>query len=223
MKAMDGMSHSIRTLLCIGAHADDIEIGAGGTVLRLLAANPGIHVVWVVLSARGQRQQEAHASAELFLERAAESDIHAGRFRDGYFPYEGASIKDYFEELKPTVEPDLVLTHYRDDRHQDHRVVSELTWNTFRDDTILEYEIPKYDGDLGRPNLYVPLSEKERESKVNLLMRMFPSQAEKPWFSPETFNAVMRMRGIECNSASGYAEAFHGHKLLWEPGKRTGT
>lgn len=220
VRAMDGMPSSARTLLCIGAHADDIEIGAGASVLQLITANPRMHVVWVVLSARGEREREAHASAEAFLDGVAESDVYTAHFRDGYFPYEGASIKEYFDTLKTTVDPDLVLTHHRHDRHQDHRIVSDLTWNSFRDHTILEYEIPKYDGDLGTPNVFVPVSADKREIKLDLLMRIFPTQAEKPWFTRETFDALMRLRGIECNSASGYAEAFHGYKILWDPSER---
>ena len=135
-------------------------------------------------------------------------------FRDGYFPFEGAAIKDFFEETKRAVRPDLVLTHHRHDRHQDHRFVAELTWNTFRDHLIAEYEIPKYEGDLGQPNVYVPLSAATVRRKIDLIVRSFPSQANRSWFRPETFEAVLRLRGIECNAGEGFAEAFHVPKLV---------
>lgn len=200
-------------VLCLGAHADDIEIGCGGTLMRLLAERPRVSVHWVVMSAPNDRAREALASARRVLRRAHSSVVRVEQFRDGYLPYEGAAMKDVFEELK-SVKPHLVFTHSRLDAHQDHRVVSQLTWNTFRDHCILEYEIPKYDGDLGTPNVFVPLSASVRRQKVKLLMSAFPSQRDKRWFSEATFDGLMRLRGIECAAADGYAEAFYGHKLV---------
>ncbi|HMN27264.1 MAG TPA: PIG-L family deacetylase [Caldilineaceae bacterium] len=162
----------------------------------------------------GTRAQEAQASAEAFLAGANASTVVIKEFRDGYFPYEGAAIKDYFETLKALFTPDLIFTHYRQDSHQDHRLLNELTWNTFRDHLILEYEIPKYDGDLGRPNLYVQLDGTLCERKIDLLMTHFATQANKHWFTRETFASLMRLRGIEARSPGGYAEAFYGHKLV---------
>jgi LmbE family N-acetylglucosaminyl deacetylase len=200
-------------VLCLGAHADDIEIGCGGTLMRLLAERPRVSVHWVVMSAPNDRAREARASARRVLRRAHSSVVRVEQFRDGYLPYEGAALKDVFEELKE-VEPDLIFTHSRLDAHQDHRTVSQLTWNTFRDHCILEYEIPKYDGDLGKPNVFVPLTANVRRQKVQLLMSAFPSQRRKRWFSEATFDGLMRLRGIECAAADGYAEAFYGHKLV---------
>jgi LmbE family N-acetylglucosaminyl deacetylase len=204
----------VRTLLCLGAHCDDIEIGCGGTVLRLIRDNPGLHVRWVVFSSDARRAAEARRGAGIFLERAAVSEVIVREFRNGYFPTVLADIKDAFEELKASVVPDLILTHFHHDLHQDHRVVSELTWNTFRDHLILEYEIPKYDGDLASPNLFVPLPEDLWRKKVETIMECFPSQRDKHWFTPDTFSALMRLRGIESNSASGYAEAFYCRKAV---------
>lgn len=204
----------VGSLLCLGAHSDDIEIGCGGTVLRLLEANPGAVVHWVVFSARADRAREAEASAARFLAGARERQVELHQFRDGFFPSEIARIKTYYEELKGRIQPDLILTHHRDDLHQDHRVVCELTWNTFRNHGILEYEIPKWDGDLGRPNLYVPLTEEQAGRKVAILMECFGTQAGKHWFDAETFNALMRLRGLECNAAARRAEAFYGRKVV---------
>jgi LmbE family N-acetylglucosaminyl deacetylase len=208
-------SEPIRPLrvLAIGAHADDIEIGCGGTILRLVAEQPGARVDWLVLSGHGERAEEAAASATAFLGDAAARVMVEG-FRDGYFPYLGGAVKDRFEQLKSEVVPDLVLTHRLEDRHQDHRLVAELTWNTFRDHLILEYEIPKYEGDLGHPNLYVPISAEHGERKVELLRKCFPSQASRSWFSDDTFWATLRLRGIECNAPDRLAEAFHSRKLV---------
>lgn len=200
------------TVLCLGAHADDIEIGCGGTVLQLIDTFPQISVHWVVFSATPEREAEARASARLFLGAAAEPSVDVKTFRDGYFPFQGADIKSYFEDLKSQVAPDLIFTHYRDDRHQDHRLIADLTWNTFRDHLILEYEIPKYDGDWGRPNVYVPLDEATCDRKIGYLQQSFASQHEKPWYSRDTFTAVLRLRGIEARVS--FAEAFHGRKLL---------
>lgn len=202
------------TLLCLGAHCDDIEIGCGGTILRLLQDQPDLHVHWVVFSSNPQRAAEAHASAGEFLKGTRNQTVEIREFRNGYFPAVSSEIKDYFEQLKSRHHPDVILTHFRQDFHQDHRTLSELTWNTFRDHFILEYEIPKYDGDLGSPNLYVPLTEDQWRKKIAILMENFPSQRDKHWFEPETFAALMRLRGVECNSPSGYAEAFYCRKAV---------
>lgn len=199
-------------ILCVGAHADDIEIGAGGTILRLLQERPSVVVHWIVLSAKGAREAEARQSATLFLADAGAQRVTIRDFRDGFFPYQGEAIKEAFEALKGEVDPDLILTHSSQDAHQDHRLVNELTWNTFRRHTILEFEIPKYDGDLGRPNLYVPLTEEICRQKVDHLMAAFSTQRSKQWFSEETFQAMLRVRGIECGSR--YAEAFFASKLV---------
>lgn len=200
-------------ILCLGAHSDDIEIGLGGTILRLVEEFPNLVVTWVVFSATGDRAVEARKSAEEFLHGVSNKQIILKEFKDGYFPSRVADIKDVFEELKKSLMPDVIFTHYRDDLHQDHRQLNELTWNTWRDHFILEYEIPKYDGDLGNPNFFVTLNNELRDKKIELLMRHFQTQANKHWFSPETFNALMRLRGVECKSAGGYAEAFYGRKV----------
>jgi LmbE family N-acetylglucosaminyl deacetylase len=207
----------VRRVLAIGAHADDLEIGCGGTVLALTRAHPEIAVHWVVVAARGAREDEARRSAEALLAGAAELTVELHSFRDGYLPHTAADVKDVFEDLKARVDPQLVLTHTRDDLHQDHRLVCELTWNTFRDHLILEYEIPKWDGDLGRPNLYVPLDEQVVDEKVGLLMRHFPTQSDKHWYDAETFRGLMRLRGLECASPSRYAEAFYAPKVVLAP------
>jgi LmbE family N-acetylglucosaminyl deacetylase len=207
----------VRRVLAIGAHADDLEIGCGGTVLALTRANPGIAVHWVVVAARGAREDEARRSAAALLAGAAELTVELHSFQDGYLPHTAADVKDAFEDLKARVDPQLVLTHTRDDLHQDHRLVCELTWNTFRDHLILEYEIPKWDGDLGRPNLYVPLDEQVVDEKVGLLMRHFPTQSDKHWYDAETFRGLMRLRGLECASPSRYAEAFYAPKVVLAP------
>ena len=196
----------------MGAHADDIEIGAGGTILRLLHEHPGASVHWVVFSARGPRQIEAERSAALFLEQARARTVVTLDFRDGFFPYHGEAIKEAFEALKTEVDPDLILTHASDDAHQDHRLINSLTWNTFRRHSILEFEIPKYDGDLGRPNVFVTLAPETCQRKIDHLMAAFSTQAGKHWFTDETFRSILRLRGIECGS--DYAEAFFGRKLL---------
>jgi LmbE family N-acetylglucosaminyl deacetylase len=202
-----------RSILCLGAHSDDLEIGCGGTLLRLLTEWPGTSVHWVVFSADDTRAAEAREAAGAFLADAGERAVTVHGFRDGYFPAAPAEIKDLFEELKTAVDPDLVFTHRRDDDHQDHRMIGRLTWNTFRDHLIAEYEIPKYDGDLGRPNLYVPLPPEIAARKVELLMESFPSQRQKRWFRPEVFHGLMAVRSVECN-APGAAEAFHVRKMV---------
>jgi LmbE family N-acetylglucosaminyl deacetylase len=202
-------------ILCLGAHSDDIEIGCGGTVLRLIEENPEAEVRWVVLAAAGQRKAEATKSAQSFLASARRKEIVLKEFRDGYFPYLGAEIKDFFESLKREYEPDLVLTHFRDDLHQDHRLVSELSWNTFRNHLILEYEIVKYDGDLGAPNFFVPLDESLVQKKVRLILESFASQRQKSWFSADTFYSILRLRGVESNSPGKYAEAFYCRKMVY--------
>jgi LmbE family N-acetylglucosaminyl deacetylase len=205
---------SLSSVLCLGAHSDDIEIGCGGTLLKLLERYPDLAVDWVVLSAVGERAVEARHGSKRFLEGAGKSTVLLNDFRDGYFPYLGGEIKEYFDWLGATRAPDLVFTHYGQDAHQDHRLISELTWNTFRDHLVLEYEIPKYDGDLGRPNVFVPLARAEGERKVDFIIETFRTQADKHWFSEETLWAHMRLRGIECRAPGGYAEAFHGRKML---------
>ena len=209
----DGLSRGISSILCVGAHSDDIEIGCGGTVLKLVRANPDLKVHWVVLSAEGDRAEEARTSTERFLDQAPNHEVEVASFRERYFPYQ-SQLKEFFDDLGTRVHPDLVLTHHGGDAHQDHRVVAELTWNTFRDHLILEYEIPKYDGDLGRPNVFVELDEDLAGRKVQAILQGFPSQAEHFWFSEETFMGLLRLRGVEARSASGLAEAFHARKLV---------
>ena len=199
-------------ILLLGAHSDDIEIGCGGTVLRLVRENPEIDITWVVFSGLGERGQEAEKSAHAFLKDVRQKRVMIHEFKDGYFPYRGEEIKDIFEQLKRDLAPDLIFTHYRHDLHQDHRTLCDLTWNTWRDHFILEYEIPKYDGDLGSPNFFVNLDDGLSKKKVDLLMRFFQTQNNKHWFSPETFNALMRLRGVECKASGGYAEAFYSRK-----------
>ena len=201
-------------LLCLGAHADDIEIGCGGTLLRLLRERPGSLVHWVVFAANTVREAEARASAADFLISAGASKVIVHHFRESYFPSIVAEIKDAFEAIKLELQPDLVLCHRKVDAHQDHRVVAELAWNTFRDHTIWEYEIPKYDGDLGLPNLFVPLTRADAERKVDLLLKHFQSQASRAWFRPDTFHSLMGVRAIECNAVEGRAEAFYVRKLV---------
>ena len=204
----------IKTVLCLGAHADDIEIGCGGTLLKLLRARQDLEIWWVVFSAESGRAREARASARSLLKGARNQKLIIKNFRNSFFPAQTASIKAFFEKLKPSVRPDLVLTHHRDDRHQDHRVLSDLAWNTFRDHLILEYEIPKYDGDLGNPNVYVSLDDDLCRRKTDALLKFFRSQAAKHWFTADTFLALMRLRGLECGPGTKYAEAFYGRKLV---------
>ena len=202
-------------LLCLGAHADDIEIGCGGTILRLVAEVPDLVVRWIVFSGAGLREAEARSSAAAFLENVAEKHIEVLRFRDGYFPFQGADIKDCFETVKRDFDPSLIMTHCWNDAHQDHRLVVELTHNTFRDHFVLEYEIPKYDGDLGNPALFVPLTQVQVRRKIQIISRQFPSQRGRRWFSDETFLALARLRGIGCNAPEGLAEAFYVRKIVF--------
>lgn len=203
-------------LLCLGAHSDDIEIGCGGTLLQLLAAHASVEVAWVVFSATDLREVEARASAAKLLVNAhARSRITVHHFQDGHFPYHGAALKQCFEQLKNAFDPDLIFTHHRHDRHQDHRTVCDLTHNTWRSHLVLEYEIPKYDADLGAPVCYVPLSKAVCERKARHICEAFQSQAGKSWMSEDTFMALARLRGIECAAPERYAEAFHTRKLVF--------
>lgn len=203
-------------ILCLGAHSDDIEIGCGGTLLYLQSILPKVSFYWVVFSAAGFRGHEAAKSAELFT-MGRDKELVLKDFRDGFLPYSGAEVKDFFEEMKGRMNPDLIFTHWRGDAHQDHRLISELTWNTFRDHLILEYEIPKYDGDMSRPNVFVPLETALCERKIDFLLEAFESQRSKRWFDRKTFLGLMRVRGMESNSPSGYAESFHGPKVVIQP------
>lgn len=208
---------SVLSVLCLGAHADDIEIGCGGTLRALFASRP-VDCTWVVFSGAGtDREREARASARRFLRDARQSQIEICGFRDGFFPSSYVAIKERFETVKAAGGPGLIFTHFRGDRHQDHRVISDLTWSTFRSHLVLEYEVPKYDGDLGRPNLYVPLSRTAGRAKVRHLLTAFGTQRAKRWFTADTFESLLRLRGIEAGAPEGYAEAFHAHKALFEP------
>jgi LmbE family N-acetylglucosaminyl deacetylase len=211
---LDGSAKGPLQILCLGCHSDDIEIGCGGAILRLAAEHPSAEFCWVVFSATGVRASEAASAARQLVASSRLKKVMLMEFRDGYMPFAGAAIKDVFEELKRDFLPDIIFTHNRQDAHQDHRLVAELTWNTFRDHFILEYEIPKYDGDIGRPNVFFPLSIEECETKVSIINNTFRSQVDKRWFQRETFMSLMRLRGMECNAPSGYAEAFFGRKLM---------
>lgn len=204
---------AISRVLVVGCHSDDIEIGCGATLLALTRAQPHVEVTWVVLSAHGDRVDEAQSSAARFLAASAQCDVRVHDFRDGFFPYVGGEVKEVFESLKDA-EPQVVLTHTRFDLHQDHRLVSELTWNTFRDQLILEYEVPKYDGDMSAPNAFVPLSERLSQRKIEHLMDHFASQRSKHWFREDLFSSLLRLRGMECNSPSSHAEAFYCRKAV---------
>ncbi len=184
----------------------------GGSIRKLVRSQPDAAFVWVTLSSDAQRAVETRAAAARLLAGAKEASVRVERFRPSYFPYDGGAIKDYFETLKQSVRPDLIFTHYQRDLHQDHRVANELTWNTFRDHLILEYEIPKYDGDMGSPNVFVPLTADELNAKIDLLLECFPSQKSHAWFTRSTFEAIARLRGIECNAPDGFAEAFYVRK-----------
>jgi len=199
-------------VLCLGAHSDDIEIGCGGTILRLLEQHPDLEIYWVVFSAVGVREAEAQRGGDLFAGPRLKKRLFKD-FKDGFMPYLGSEVKAVFENELKQIEPDIVFSHYGKDAHQDHRLISELTWNTFRNHLILEYEIPKYDGDLGRPNVFVPLQAEHYDKKVRYLLDAFQSQRNKRWFAKDTFISLMRLRGMECNANCNHAEAFYCRKI----------
>jgi LmbE family N-acetylglucosaminyl deacetylase len=202
------------TVLCLGAHCDDIEIGCGGTLIALRERHPGLKFVWVVFSGDSVREPETRAAARALLGTSTNLTIEVHHFRGSFFPYCGAELKDAFEALRSRFEPDLLFTHYLADRHQDHRIISELTWNTFRSHTILEYEIPKYEGDLAQPGVYCALSPGAVDLKIETLLQCFPSQRGRQWFDAELFRGHLRLRGVECNSPTRHAEAFHARKIV---------
>jgi LmbE family N-acetylglucosaminyl deacetylase len=204
---------SIANVLCIGAHCDDIEIGCGGLVQRLHEANPAAHFDWIVLTSDDVRRAEALAAVDSLLEGASVT-ARIEQFRESYLPYHGSDVKDYFGRLGRELSPDLIVTHHGNDLHQDHRLIAELTWNTWRDHLILEYEVPKYDGDLGRPNTFVSLTQAQCARKVETLMKSFPTQKSKYWFTEDTFWGLLRLRGIEAHAPSGFAEGFYSRKLV---------
>jgi LmbE family N-acetylglucosaminyl deacetylase len=210
---LDHTDRPIERVLCLGAHCDDLEIGCGGTMMKLAAMNRSLHVTWVVFSGSDDRAAEARAAAAAMLQGVEHQEVVIKRFRDGFFPSLIGEIKDEFEALKRMVTPDLILTHWRQDLHQDHRTIAELTWNTFRDHLILEYEIPKYDGDFGSPNVFVGLDEALVQRKLDTIVTSFPSQVGRQWFSEDLFRAILRLRGMEANSPSRHAEAFYCRKL----------
>src|SRR3954469_16497048 len=201
-------------VLAFGANPDDAEIGCGGTILKLIADGAIGSFCWVVLSGHDARMEEARASAEAMLESVEDRTILQPGFRDGFFPYDGADIKGFFEDVKRDFAPDLILTHQRDALHHDHRITCELTWNTFRNHLVFEYEVPKYDGDMGRPNFYVDITDNTRARKIEHLMKYFGTQVRKHWFKPELFEGLLRLRGMECNAPSAHAEAFYSRKAL---------
>ena len=201
-------------VLCLGAHCDDIEIGCAGTLMTLQRRHPGTNFEWVVFTREERRDAETRQAAARVHEGAVSANVEVLDFRMSYLPFEGAKVKDHFETIKRRVEPSVIFTHRLEDRHQDHRLVAELTWNTFRNHLVLEYEIPKYEGDLGHPNLYVPLDAAVAARKLEILMSCFPSQQSRAWFSRELFEGQLRLRGIECNAPSGCAEAFHVRKAI---------
>ena len=209
-------SSRLKRVLCLGAHSDDIEIGCGGIILRLAREHPNLEIRWAVFGGGDERRgREARDSAANFLTGFTKAHVDVFAFRDAFMAFEGAQVKETFEQIKRSFEPDLIFTHFRDDRHQDHRLLSDLAWNTWRDHTILEYEILKYDGDLGRPSVFAPLPEDICKRKIELLMNSFPTQATRQWFTDDTFWSLLRVRGVECNSPTKYAEAFHCRKMLF--------
>lgn len=199
-------------VLCLGAHSDDIEIGCGGSVLRLIDEYPSLEVTWIVFSSTMDREKEAVLSAESLLQNVKYKDVIIKSFRDSFFPFIGGTVKEYFEEIKKQISPDVIFTHCRQDLHQDHKLISELTWNTFRDHFILEYEIIKYDGDLGNPNVFITLDRATCRRKVDTIFKCFKTQGSRSWFSEDVFYSLLRIRGIECNAPEGYAEAFYCRK-----------
>jgi LmbE family N-acetylglucosaminyl deacetylase len=210
---LDRSADQALKILCLGAHSDDIEIGSGGAILELAARYPNIEFYWVVFSAIGVREAEARNAAGMFAGKRLKEFILKS-FPDGFMPFVGAKVKEVFEHELKRLSPDLIFTHNRKDAHQDHRLLSELTRNTFRDHLILEYEIPKYDGDMGKPSVFVPLQSDVYQSKIRFIMDAFQSQHTKPWFRENTFQALMRLRGMECNAPTGFAEAFYCRKLV---------
>lgn len=208
-----GPGGSSLSILCLGAHSDDIEIGVGGTLLNWISTGQVLDVHWCVASATGAREQEARSSAADFLAGARSTTVELADFKDGFFPYQGAELKSWVEDLKRRAAPDVIFTHRRDDAHQDHRELCQLTWNAFRDHVVLEYEIPKWDGDIGQPNFYVPIRAKDLERKIELLDKHFSTQRSKDWFDAETFRGLARLRGMECRAEERYAEAFVARKL----------
>ncbi|MBE0669585.1 MAG: PIG-L family deacetylase [Anaerolineales bacterium] len=203
-----------KEILCLGAHCDDIEIGCGGSILKYARECDGLGVHWVVFSSDDRREKEALRSANEFLKDVRRKNVEIHRFRNSYFPYQGAQIKEYFEKLKDEISPDMIFTHYRNDLHQDHRVINELTWNTFRDHVILEYEILKYDGDLGSPNAFVYLDESICRTKTKNIIDIFVSQGDKKWFTEDAFMSLLRIRGVESSAPDKYAEGFYCRKMI---------
>jgi LmbE family N-acetylglucosaminyl deacetylase len=201
-----------RRVLCIGAHCDDVEIGCGGTLLALARSRPDIELTIAVFTSEDARGVESSNALKELLGDSVRWDLRFGTFRNSYFPAQWSDIKQHMESLRDS-KPDLIFTHCRDDLHQDHRTLAELTWNAFRDHCVLEYEIPKYDGDLGRPSVFVPLEPELVERKIEVLLRCFSSQVSKGWFTADTFRGLMRLRGIECQAPGGFAEAFYARKL----------
>lgn len=200
-------------ILALGAHCDDIDIGCGATMLALLERHPGAEVTWVAFASSGEREREFRASAKRFLARAGRVRMLVHTFRDGFFPAQYTNIKEVFESLKAVPDPDLVFTHHAPDWHQDHRLICQLTWNTFRNHLILEYEVPKYEGDLSTPNAYVSVSRAQAERKISILWSCYRTQRAKQWFTADTFRGLMRLRGIEGGGATGWAEGFHVRKF----------
>lgn len=210
---LNGMNQPFR-MLCLGAHCDDIEIGCGGSILQLALQHINSYVKWVVFTSTEERRREAQNAAEKFLIDVPRKDIVIRDFPDSYLPYVAGEVKAYFEELKATFDPDIVFTHFGKDAHQDHRLINELTWNTYRNHLILEYEIPKYDGDLGAPNFFIPIDPEKVEQKTNLILENYHSQSQKQWFDRETFLSLLRLRGMESASETRYAEAFYIKKAV---------
>jgi LmbE family N-acetylglucosaminyl deacetylase len=201
----------LRRILCIGAHSDDVEIGCGGTILHILDQNPSVEVLWCVFSASGLRAHEALRGADLFLERARDRRVVLHEFADARFSDSAATIKGHFEAFKQ-FDPELIFTHRVEDAHQDHRLLGQLTFQTFRSQLVLQYEIPKFDGDLGHPNVYVTISADELARKCRYLQEAFATQQSKHWFDPDTFRGLARIRGLECASPTRFAEGFYCRK-----------
>jgi LmbE family N-acetylglucosaminyl deacetylase len=200
-------------VLCVGAHCDDIEIGCGGTLLSLGKSHTDLKITCAIFSGNDDRQREARKSLESLFSAAADLQIVFHDFADGRLPFVGEAVKNAMEDIRGNIDPDLIFTHWEGDRHQDHRFLSEVTWNTFRDHLIMEFEIPKYDGDFGSPGVFCPLDKDTAERKVDHLMRAYRSQASKDWFTPDLFMSVLRIRGMEARADSGFAEGFYCRKL----------